>query len=201
MAWIKTIPYDQSEGQLRRIYDRVKGPDNNVDNILQVHSLRPHTLTGHMALYKNVLHHANNTLPKWFLEAIGVYVSILNGCRYCVTHHATGMGKLINDEKRYVSILDALEAMRPEKMFAGPELLALNYASKLTLAPGTIQQDDIEALHHAGYSDGEILEINQVVSYFNYANRTVTGVGVDTQGDILGLSPNRSNDPDNWSHR
>lgn len=33
------------------------------------------------------------------------------------------------------------------------------------------------------------LEINQVVAYFAYANRTVLGLGVNTEGEILGLSP------------
>ena len=47
----------------------------------------------------------------------------------------------------------------------------------------------------------EILEINQVTSYFNYVNRTVVGLGVDTKGDIIGLSPNNSNDPNNWNYK
>ena len=53
----------------------------------------------------------------------------------------------------------------------------------------------------AGFDDGEILEINQVTAYFAYANRMVLGLGVDTNGDIIGLSPGDSSDPDNWSHR
>ena len=48
--------------------------------------------------------------------------------------------------------------------------------------------------------DGEILEVNQVVAYFCYANRTVLGLGVTTEGDIIGLSPNENDDPDNWNH-
>ena len=56
-------------------------------------------------------------------------------------------------------------------------------------------------LFKAGFSDGEVLEINQVVSYFNYANRTVLGLGCDTTGDILGLSPGNSSDPNDWSHK
>jgi hypothetical protein len=52
----------------------------------------------------------------------------------------------------------------------------------------------------AGYDDGEILEINHVTAYFAYANRTVLGLGCSTDGDILGLSPNQSDDPGNWSH-
>jgi uncharacterized protein YciW len=55
-------------------------------------------------------------------------------------------------------------------------------------------------LRNAGYEDGEILEINQVVSYFAYANRTVLGLGCSTDGDIIGLSPNNSDNPDDWSH-
>ena len=55
-------------------------------------------------------------------------------------------------------------------------------------------------LHDVLYDDGEIIEINQVTAYFTYANRTVLGLGCSTEGDILGLSPNRSDDPGDWSH-
>lgn len=51
------------------------------------------------------------------------------------------------------------------------------------------------------FEDGEILEINQLVSYFCYANRMVLGLGINTEGDILGMSPNKSNDPNDWGHR
>ena len=59
---------------------------------------------------------------------------------------------------------------------------------------------DVQLLRNAGLDDGEILEINQVTAYFNYANRTVLGLGCSTAGDIIGLSPNNSDDPDNWNH-
>jgi uncharacterized protein YciW len=58
----------------------------------------------------------------------------------------------------------------------------------------------VAALREAGLDDGEILEVNQVVSYFAYANRTVLGLGVDTTGDALGLSPGNSESPDDWGH-
>lgn len=59
----------------------------------------------------------------------------------------------------------------------------------------------VKGLREAGYDDGEILEINQVAAYFAYVNRTVLGLGCSTEGDVLGLSPNRSDHPDDWSHR
>jgi uncharacterized peroxidase-related enzyme len=200
MAWIKTISYADAGGKLKRLYDRVKGPDNNVDNIMLAHSLRPHSMEGHMALYKYVLHHSSNTLSKAFLESVGVYVSSLNQCAYCVEHHFAGLSRLLGDAARAATIRDALEARKPEDAFSGAELAALGYAEKLTTAAGTVTQNDIETLRHAGLEDGQILEINQVTSYFCYANRTVLGLGVDTEGDIVGLSPGDSSDPDNWSH-
>ena len=60
---------------------------------------------------------------------------------------------------------------------------------------------EIDALREAGFDDGEILEINQVTAYFAYANRTVLGLGINTDGDIIGLSPGDSSDPDNWTHQ
>ncbi len=200
MTWINTISYEDSEGELRDLYDRVKGPDDNVDNIMLAHSLRPHSMQGHMTLYKYVLHHPRNTLPKVFLEVIGVYVSLLNNCAYCVDHHYAGMARLLNDDARADAIRDALLQRSPQDAFGGSELAGLNYARKLTLNADQVSEADIDALRQAGLDDGQILEINQVIAYFGYANRTVLGLGINTGGDIIGLSPGDSSDPDNWSH-
>jgi uncharacterized peroxidase-related enzyme len=201
MPWIDTIPYGESTGRLRQLYDRVKGPGDNVDNIMAMHSLRPHSMEGHMALYKYVLHHTANTVAKSFLETIGVWVSLLNRCAYCVDHHFAGLGRLLGDDARSAAIRAALESGEIE---AGPfearEILALRYAETLTRDPAGVTEAMVEALRKAGYDDGEILEINQVAAYFAYANRTVLGLGATTEGDDLGLSPGQSDDPDNWSH-
>lgn len=200
MSWIHTIAYADSDGELRKLYDRIKGPDNNVDNIMLAHSLRPHSMQGHMTLYKYVLHHPRNTLPKAYLEAIGVYVSSLNNCDYCVEHHFAGMARLLGDTERADVIRQALQNRRPEDAFEAGELAGLNYASKLTLTADQVTRADIEALRQAGLDDGQILEINQVTAYFSYANRTVLGLGINTKEDIIGLSPGDSTDSDNWSH-
>ncbi len=200
MSWIKEIKYEDADPQLKKLYDRVSGGGGQIDNVLSVHSLRPHTLTGHMYLYKNVLHNSTNTLPKWFLETLGVYVSWLNRCDYCVDHHSVGLSRLLDDEERNAKIQAALRSEQPETYFEGAQLAALQYAEKLTHHPASMQEANIEALRNSGLNDGEILEINQVCSYFCYVNRTVLGLGVNTDGDVIGLSPGDSDDPNNWAH-
>ena len=200
MTWIKTIPFADATGRLRQLYERVTGPGDNVDNIMLAHSLRPHSMEGHMHLYKYVLHHSGNTVDKWFLETIGVYVSLLNDCAYCVEHHFQGLNRLLVDPSRAAAIRAALEDDQPTAAFDAGPAAALAYAGKLTRTPAAMVEADVADLRDHGYEDGAILEINQVTAYFNYANRTVLGLGVTTDGDILGLSPNQSNDPDDWGH-
>ena len=201
MPWIKTIPFDAATGKLRDLYKRVTGPNNNVDNIMMMHSLRPHTMEAHMSVYKYVLHHRDNTIPKWFLETLGVWVSALNQCEYCVEHHFAGLKRLLRDDPRADALRTAIEA---RDIAATPldarEQAALIYAQRLTSAPQDMVEADVQALRTAGWDDGEILEINQVSAYFSYANRTVLGLGCSTKGDVIGLSPGNNDDPDDWGH-
>ncbi len=200
MSWIETVGDAEASGRLRVLYDRVRGPGGQIDNILRLHGLRPHTLEGHMALYKSVLHHSGNRLPVWLLETIGVHVSLLNDCDYCVEHHFAGLRRLLADDERAKAIREALESGRFDELFGPREAAALRYAEKLTRAPESIRARDVESLRETGLDDGEILEVNQVASYFAYANRTVLGLGGTTEGEVLGLSPSGSDDPDDWRH-
>ena len=201
MSWIETIPFGQATGKLKSLYERVTGPNNKVDNIMMSHSLRPHTMEGHMAIYKHVLHHSGNAVPKWFLECLGVWVSNLNGCDYCVQHHFTGMKRLLKDDARADAIGAAIEAADIEAVPVDrSQQQAMRYAQKLTQNPAKMIEADVQALRNVGFEDGEILEINQVTAYFSYANRTVLGLGCTTEGEVIGLSPNNSEDPDDWGH-
>ena len=167
MPYIKVISPEDASGKLAKIYQQVSGPGGQVDNVLQIHSLRPHSLEGHMALYKAALHHPRNKLPTWFLESIGVLVSLLNNCAYCARHHGAGLERLLKKEEgNYEEYRAQLDQEQPGEPFTQAEQAALAYARKLTLDPGGIGQADIDALRATGLKDGQILEINQVSAYF-----------------------------------
>ena len=110
------ISFEEASGKLKKLYNRVKGPNDNIDNVLKIHSLRPHTLNGHMVLYKSVLHHRDNVLPKWYLELLGTYVSKLNKCQYCFDHHSQGIKKNLEDNSKYDLIIKAINQEYFEKV-------------------------------------------------------------------------------------
>lgn len=57
----------------------------------------------------------------------------------------------------------------------------LDYAVKLTRDPGSIGVADAQALRKAGFDDRCILDICQIVAYYNYVNRLADGLGVELE--------------------
>ena len=186
-AWIRMVSDEEASDDLREVLELARTPHGTVDNVMRVHSLRPNTMRGHIVLYRAALHDDANTLPAWLQETISSYVSVLNDCSYSLANHWANASHLIGNEERAEEIRKALDARRPEAAFAGRELALLRYAEKLTLCPGEMEQADVDLLRQAGLDDGEILEANQIVCYFNYVNRSLNGLGVSTQGDIVGF--------------
>lgn len=185
-AWIKMISDDEADEDLSAALDLARTPHGTVDNVMRVHSLRPNTMRGHVMLYRAALHDDANTLPMWFQETISSYVSILNKCPYSLANHWANARHLIGDDARADQIEASLEARRPTEAFDGAELAMLTYAERLTISPGEIRKSDVLAMREAGCDDGQILEVNQIVGYFNYVNRCLNGLGVTTDGDIIG---------------
>ena len=186
-AWIDMIADDDASTELKDVLDHARTPHGTVDNVMRVHSLRPNTMKGHVALYRAALHDSSNTIPMWFQETISSYVSMLNNCPYSLENHWKNAVHLMDDLKKAESVEKALWSKNPQDVFEGIELEMLRYAEKLTLQPSEMVQADVIALRASGADDGQILELNQIIGYFNYVNRLLNGLGVTTIGDTVGF--------------
>jgi len=185
-AWIDMISDANASDDLLDALQLARTPHGTVDNVMRVHSHRPNTMRGHVALYRAALHDDANTLPLWLQETLSSYVSILNDCQYSLANHWANARHLINDDNKADDIEKALRNRAPESVFDGDELALMRYAHKLTLTPGDMVEEDVEQLKTAGLDDGQILEANQIIGYFNYVNRLLNGLGVTTDGDVVG---------------
>ena len=186
-AWIKMISDDDADTDLLEALSLSRTPHGTVDNVMRIHSLRPNTMRGHVILYRAALHDDSNTLPMWLQETISSYVSILNHCQYSLANHWANAKHLIEDDHKADKIKAAMEDRSPARVFEGRELALMLYAEKLTLRPGEIKKQDVDKLRDNGLTDGEILEANQIIGYFNYVNRCLNGLGVTTENDIVGF--------------
>jgi alkylhydroperoxidase family enzyme len=81
MAWIRMVPEEEADGELRRWYERLTEPWGGVDHILKIHGLNPASLGAHFELYR-VLMRGPSPLSRVQREMIAVTVSAANGCHY-----------------------------------------------------------------------------------------------------------------------
>jgi len=58
------------------------------------------------------------------------------------------------------------------------ERVLLDFAVKLTREPWASAEADVAALRAVGWSDSAILDLTQIVAYFNFVNRLSHGLGV-----------------------
>jgi hypothetical protein len=81
MAWIKMIPEDEAENELKDWYDKLREPRGGVDKILCIHRINTSTLMGHYEFYSSVMK-GNKDLSRKCREMIAVVVSNVNQCHY-----------------------------------------------------------------------------------------------------------------------
>ncbi|MEO1008249.1 MAG: peroxidase-related enzyme [Planctomycetota bacterium] len=190
MAYVRIVPESQASGELAGLYRRFGNPDGTVDNVLKVHSANPESLAAHCALYVQSMHRPG-PVSRAEREIVGVAVSRLNGCTYCLEHHAAGLARLLPGERKSLAatLKDGDASGLTER-----ERAMVEYAEKLTRDPAGVAQRDVEALRSAGLTDREIVDVAQAAAYFAYANRIVLGLGAElgTGEGVTGAWPEES---------
>ncbi|MCG8603281.1 MAG: hypothetical protein MI807_24270, partial [Verrucomicrobiales bacterium] len=92
------------------------------------------------------------------------------------------MGPSAMNSSRAQKLAEASIRDTGEDVLSDREKALCQYARKLTKTPWAMVIEDTENLHKVGLDDAAILDLNQIVAYFAYANRTVLGLGVTTDG-------------------
>ena len=61
------------------------------------------------------------------------------------------------------------------------EIALLDVAVKLTKLPTSVTEEDIDGLRQHGFTDEQIVDAVHCISYFNFINRVLDGLGVDPE--------------------
>jgi len=61
----------------------------------------------------------------------------------------------------------------------------VRHAEKLTSAPGAMTEIDLGELRAVDLSEKDILDLTQIVAYFNFVNRMALGLGVAFNAEEL----------------
>jgi alkylhydroperoxidase family enzyme len=81
MPWIRTVPEDEADGQLRREYEAALKRAGKIFHVVSIQSLRPRVLRASIALYQALMID-EGALQRWVRELLAVVVSRTNECHY-----------------------------------------------------------------------------------------------------------------------
>ncbi|MFW6040588.1 MAG: peroxidase-related enzyme [Thermoplasmatota archaeon] len=173
MSWIKEIEENDAKGRLKKVYQKISRDRGKLSNIMKVHSLNPTAMEAHLELYLSIMF-KNSSLTREECEIIGVVVSSVNRCEYCVEHHSQALNHYWKDMKKVKELIEKYE----ESKLTKKQSTMVKYVKNLTEEPSSISKRDISELKDVGLTDKNILDINLVASYFNFVNRIALGLGV-----------------------
>jgi uncharacterized peroxidase-related enzyme len=174
MAFIKTISPDTAEDELKVLYRNLKKTRGKIAEVHKIQSLNPEALDDHMNLYMTIMY-GKSPLKRYQREMIGVVVSSVNRCEYCIRHHEQALLAYWKDHDKIRHLLTG----RSKSELSDTDQLLCNLSEKLTLNKNSDYSDDIKALQTSGFTDRAILDAVQVIAYFNFVNRLVLGLGVE----------------------
>jgi uncharacterized peroxidase-related enzyme len=178
VAHIKVLDEDQADGRLFEIYDEIQRNRGRVSNILRVQSLNPKGLRAHLDLYMATVF-GKGGLSRREAEMLAVVVSAANGDQYCITHHCEALDRYVKDPAWVKALAqDPAKAKLNER-----EAALVHFALGLTKSPAKGSQEAVSALRSRGFTDEQILQTAEIVSYFNFANRMSLGLGVELEGE------------------
>lgn len=179
MAYIDVTQHENAEGKLKDIYDGLVKSRGKLAEIHKIQSLNPETIMPHMDLYMSVMF-GKSPLKRYQREMMAVVVSINNGCKYCTKHHAEALNNYWKDEVKISSFIEDYTSTE----LSEKDLNLCEFAERLTVEPAIIDQEKhLEPLRKKGFGDREILDATLVVSYFNFVNRIVMGLGVELESN------------------
>ena len=182
MPFIEVISHEAAEGRLKEIYDELVKKRGNLAEVHKIQSLNPETIVAHMDLYMKIMF-GRSPLRRYQREMMAVVVSKANNCEYCIQHHAEAVQFFWKDEAKTRQLKEDYTQLP----LSAVDRLLCEYAERLTREPAFADREIAsEELRAAGLSDRAILDATLVISYFNFVNRMVLGLGVDLEEEGAG---------------
>lgn len=173
--WVRTIPEEEATGRLKEAYDWQSQKMGHPTEFTLLGSLDPELVHVRLNLYR-VSERCPSDITQRQRALVGYVTSVSNETPHCASQTRL---KLLEHGMTEEMIEDVRQGnydrLPPE------EAAVARYARKLTLAPGSVTEGDIEDLRQHGLDDLAIVDVNNMCAHLNYTNRVVNGLGLKTE--------------------
>lgn len=177
LSYLKRPSVEEIPPELQEYFDdNIKkqeeklGVVNNLFKVLPLNSIQFKAFLDFMYSLFNTKNTYLNVIEK---EMIGLVVSSINCCNYCLTTHSDALRALTKDPVW----VDQLTYNYRSAKLTDKQRALCDYAFRATKYADEITTKEVDLLRMVGFTDNEILEAAFVVGFFNYTNRWVSTIG------------------------
>jgi uncharacterized peroxidase-related enzyme len=176
MPWIETVAWSDATDELKAAYDWQASKLGEPAEFTMLGSLYPAIVEERLHLYRAV-ENCPSAVPDAERQMAAFVTSLLNGTAHC----ASGLRLKLRSLGVDGETLAAVEASPGAPATGDARLDAIcAHAAKLTTRPTEMTEHDLAELRAHGLSDLDLLDINNMIAYYNYINRVVNGLGLRT---------------------
>jgi uncharacterized peroxidase-related enzyme len=180
---LKDIPED-----IRSRILAVQEKSGFVPNVFLALSHRPDECRAFFA-YHDALMEKEGGLTKAEREMIVVATSNANQCQYCVVAH----GAILRIRAKNPLVADQVAVNYRKADITPKQKAMLDFAMKVCLRSGEINDADFEALRGHGFTDEDIWDIGGISAFFGLSNRmaNMTSMRPNDEFYLLGRMPKK----------
>ena len=124
--------------------------------------------------FHDALMEKESGLSKAEREMIVVATSNANGCQYCVVAH----GAILRIRAKNPLVADQVAINHRKADITPRQKAMLDFAMKVALDSGAIDDTDFVTLHEHGFNDEDVWDIGAVAAFFGLSNRMANMTGM-----------------------
>ena len=168
---------------MQAYFDKCQEKLGFIPNVLQAYAFDNAKLEAFVGMYNDLML-APSGLSKLEREMIAVAVSSVNRCYYCLVAHGAAVRALSGDPALGELMVMNYRAARLSKR----QRAMLDFATKLTAEPWSIEEPDRAALREAGFGERDIWDIAAVAGFFNMSNRLASATDMAPNAEYYRLA-------------
>lgn len=164
MAHVPYVRAEDAPASIARVLESFEEEHGKRSLLLEALANHPPLLQAHSEYFDGTV--KQGRLDQDLKELVGVVVSQVNDCEYCLDSHRENLVEMFGVSPDAVAAVEASEF----DSFPADRRAALEFAELAATDPKRISQEELDALREAGFDDAAIVELLGAVGQFVTAN-------------------------------
>ena len=182
MTFIQTIPEDQAESDVKKMYEANKADFGYLPNYVQAFSLRPDV----MAAWGQFLGTLNRNMDARRYELVTLAAARALHSSYCMLAHGTVMLQKLFSPEQLTRIAQDYQTAD----LTPAEVAMMAFAEQIVLDATAVTQAHIDLLRQHGFTDTEIFDITTTAAARCFFSKTLDALGAAPDEAFMALDEN-----------